>query len=216
MTKLPLPPPTVVPGMRIGLFGGSFNPAHEGHVAVAGEALKRLDLHQVWWLVSPQNPLKSPDETDDFGKRLAATRVLADHPRFIVTDLEKRLGTTNTAQTMRAMTPLLDRANFVWIMGADSFATLHRWNNWEEIPHSLPMAVFDRPSHTLAALRSKAAHKLAPYRVRSEDVAILPVCRAPAWSFVTMRRHEASSTALRRARSRAGAASRPVALCAGS
>lgn len=218
MTKLPLPPPIVAPGMRIGLFGGSFNPAHEGHVAVAGEALKRLDLHQVWWMISPQNPLKSRDETDDFELRLAAAQALARHPRFVVTDIERRLGTGNTAQTLRALQPLTRRARFVWVMGADSFATLHRWNDWQEIPMRLPLAVFDRPGHTLAALCSKAAARLAPYRIDEGDAAALATRAAPAWAFVSMRRHGASSTALRMANGTgpATAASRAVAECAGS
>lgn len=216
MTKLPLPPPIVVPGMRIGLFGGSFNPAHDGHVAVAGEALKRLGLHQVWWMISPQNPLKSRDETDDFELRRAAAQALARQPRFVVTDIERRLGTSNTAQTLRALEPLTRRAHFVWVMGADSFATLHRWNDWQEIPARLPLAVFDRPGHTLAALCSKAALTLAPYRIDQGDVAGLATSAAPAWAFISMRRHEASSTALRLANGARPAASRAVAMCAGS
>ena len=112
-------------GQRIGLFGGSFNPAHYGHYMVALYALKKLQLDWVWWLVSPQNPLKDPSETGEYGARLDFTRRITRHPRFVVTDIEKQLGSRTTAETLRGMAPVLKRAHFVWITGADSFANLH-------------------------------------------------------------------------------------------
>ncbi|MGF7158458.1 nicotinate-nucleotide adenylyltransferase [Rhodoligotrophos appendicifer] len=198
MSALPLPFPLVYPSMRIGLFGGSFNPAHAGHLAVSLAALKELDLHQLWWMVSPQNPLKDPADTDDFEKRVARAKALALHPRLRVLEIEKRLGTGNTAATLRALSPLLNRARFVWVMGADSFATLHHWHYWLEIPFTLPLAVFDRPGYTIAALTSPAAQRLGRYRVSSNLCATLPDRRAPAWSFLSMRRRMDSSTAIRR------------------
>ena len=129
-------------GQRIGLFGGSFNPAHYGHYMVALYALKKLQLDWVWWLVSPQNPLKDPSETGKYGARLDFTRKIARHPRFVVTDIEKQLGSRTTAETLRGMAPVLTRAHFVWIMGADSFANLHHWHDWLEIPQTLPLAIY--------------------------------------------------------------------------
>ncbi|MGE0212248.1 MAG: nicotinate-nucleotide adenylyltransferase [Parvibaculaceae bacterium] len=186
-----------VDGQRIGLFGGSFNPPHAGHLAVALTALTRLRLDRVWWLVSPQNPLKDPRDTQDFEERLAATRALARHPRLIVTDIEARLGTRTTAATLHALSPLFERGRFVWVMGADSFAGLHRWNDWRDIPGALPLAVVDRPGWSLKALHSPAARALVRYRLRQADAARLPDCRPPAWVFLTQRQRLESSSAIR-------------------
>lgn len=187
-------------GRRIGLFGGSFNPAHAGHLAVALAALKALRLDAVWWLVSPQNPLKDPRETDDFAERLAAARKLARHPRFLVTDLEKHLGTSNTAQTLAKLKPLLARGKFVWIMGADSFAGLHRWSRWRDILKTLPLAVIDRPGHALKALNSPAARALRQHRLPRRNAANLAKRKAPAWVFLSLPLRKESSTAIRKAR----------------
>lgn len=186
-----------VDGQRIGLFGGSFNPPHAGHLAVAVAALARLRLDRAWWLVSPQNPLKDPRDTQDFEERLAATRALARHPRLTVSDIETRLGTRTTAEALRALRPVLARGRFVWIMGADSFAGLHRWNDWEEIPATLPLAVVDRPGWSLRALNSPAARRLERFRLRQEEAASLPGHRPPAWAFLTHRHRPESSTAIR-------------------
>jgi nicotinate-nucleotide adenylyltransferase len=192
--------PGPIDGQRIGLFGGSFNPPHPGHVAVSESALRRLDLDWVWWLVSPLNPLKDPSEISDFAERLAAARALVTHPRIVVSDLEKRIGTRTTAQLLDAMAPMLRRAHFVWIMGADSFAGLHKWNEWREIPAHLPLAVLDRPGFAQAALTSPAARTLARWRVNEADAASLPMRPPPAWVFLRQRHRQESSTAIRRSR----------------
>jgi len=187
----------LVEGQRIGLFGGSFNPPHAGHLAIAQHALARLRLDRVWWLVSPQNPLKDPAESQDFGERFAATRALARNPGFVVSDIECRLGTSMTADTLAALTPLLARGRFVWILGADSFAGLDRWNRWREIPQTLPLAVFDRPRWSLRALTSPAAQAYGRYRVDAHDAPLLAGAAAPAWAFLTMPHRAESSTKLR-------------------
>jgi nicotinate-nucleotide adenylyltransferase len=187
-------------GRRIGLFGGSFNPAHAGHLAVALTALKALKLDAVWWLVSPQNPLKDPRETDDFAERLSAARKLAHHPRFLVTDLEKHLGTRNTAQTLAKLKHRLARGKFVWIMGADSFAGLHHWNRWRDIVKTLPLAVIDRPGHGLKAMSSPAARLLAKHRLNRRSAAKLAGTKPPAWLFLSLPLRKESSTAIRKAR----------------
>ena len=184
-------------GMRIGLFGGSFNPAHAGHFALAKHALSQLQLDYIWWMVSPQNPLKPADETEDFDERMKQARQIARHPRFIVSDIENRLGTRTTAATLKKMQPVLNRAHFVWLMGADSFASLHRWNDWRAIPQTLPIAVFDRPDWTTAALASPAAKTLESGRFSMEKTALLPFAKAPAWGFVAMPQRVESSTTLR-------------------
>ena len=186
-----------VNGQRIGLFGGSFNPAHAGHLAVSRMALRRLRLDWVWWLVSPQNPLKEPSETSDFAERFAQAERLARHPRLLVSDVEKQLGTTTTAEAFARLAPVLARGRFVWIMGADSFAGLHRWNDWREIPAALPLAVFDRPGWSLKALSSPAARLHSQRRLDQYDAACLCDVAAPAWTFVSMPLRCESSSALR-------------------
>lgn len=182
---------------RIGLFGGSFNPAHDGHVAVSEEALKRLQLDQVWWLVSPQNPLKDSRDTGDFYDRLARARNLTGNPRLVVTGLEAKLGTRTTAQTFGVLAPMFQHSRFVWIMGADSFAGLHRWNDWRQIPATLPLAVFARPGWTQKALASPAARLLANHRLDIRDAGLLADMAAPAWCFLNMPLRHESSTAIR-------------------
>jgi nicotinate-nucleotide adenylyltransferase len=196
-------------GRRIGLFGGSFNPPHPGHVALAMEALVRLELTQVWWLVSPQNPLKKREETEDFASRFRATSEIGRcmRMRFRVLDIESQLKTSWTAQTLRLLEPVIDRGRFVWIMGADSFADLHRWNEWRTIPDSLPLAVFARPGWCLRALSSPAARVLQPYRIKADQARLLADLAPPAWCFLTMPLRPESSTAIRSN----GGAARPVA-----
>jgi nicotinate-nucleotide adenylyltransferase len=196
-------------GQRIGLFGGSFNPAHHGHLMVALYALKKLQLDWVWWLVSPQNPLKDPSETGEFGERLAFTRRIARHPRFVVTDLEMQLGSRTTAETLRGLAPVLHHGHFVWIMGADSFANLHRWHDWLEIPETLPLAILARPGYSLRALGSPAATRFAEQQVPTPFALQLVTAMPPAWAFIPMPLRPESSTAIRRSshgrRARAGA-----------
>ncbi len=188
-----------ISSQRIGLFGGSFNPVHTGHVAVSEEAIKRLGLDEVWWLVSPQNPLKDKRDTADFDQRIDRAKSLISNPRVRVTGLEATLNTRTTAQTFRRLAPMFKHGRFVWIMGADSFAGLHRWNDWREIPATLPLAVFARPGWTQKALGSPAARLLAPHRLDTSDAARLADLAAPAWCFINMPMRHESSTAIRNA-----------------
>ena len=185
-------------GQRIGLFGGSFNPAHYGHYMVALYALKRLELDWVWWLVSPQNPLKDPSETGEYAARLAYTGEVAKHPRFVVTDIERQMAARTTADTLRGLKPLLGRAHFVWIMGADSFASLHRWHDWLEIPDTLPLAVLARPGFSLRALGGPAATRFAEAQIPTNLAPKLVTATPPAWCFIPMPLRPESSTAIRR------------------
>lgn len=193
-------PPPFGDGQRIGLFGGSFNPAHRGHEMVALYALKKLKLDWVWWLVAPQNPLKDPGETGEYETRLAFTRTIAQHPRFVVTDLERQIGSRTTAETLDRMAPVLRRANFVWIMGADSFANLHRWHDWLEIPAALPLAILARPGYSLRALGGPAATRFDDQQVPSIAAPQLVTMAPPAWCFIPMPLRPESSTEIRRQR----------------
>lgn len=192
-------PPAFGEGQRIGLFGGSFNPAHQGHRAVALYALKTLDLDWVWWLVSPQNPLKDPRETGEYATRLAHTRRVAKHPRFVVSDIERQLGSRTTAETLHGLRRVFRRGHFVWIMGADSFASLHLWHHWLDIPMTLPIAILARPGFSLRALGGPAATRFDNDQVPIEQAATLVTRKPPAWCFIPMPLRPESSTAIREA-----------------
>lgn len=185
-------------GQRIGLFGGSFNPAHQGHYAVALYALKALKLDWVWWMVSPQNPLKDPSITDEYSKRLSYTRRIAKHPRFVVTDFEKQMGTRYSAETLERLKAISGDTQFVWIMGADSLGQLHRWHHWLDIVDKVPVAVLARPGYSIKALRSVAATRFAGQRVASPMSVVS--AKTPSWTFITMPLHKESSTAIRKRR----------------
>lgn len=190
-------PPLFGKGQRIGLFGGSFNPAHYGHYMVALYAMKRLQLDWIWWLVSPQNPLKDPHETGDYAKRLAFTKKIAKHPRFVVTDVERQINSRNTAETLRALDRTMKQANFIWIMGADSFANLHHWHHWADIPETLPLAFLARPGYSVRALSGHAAQRYSARRVPTDQAARLVTQQTPAWAFLPMPLRPESSTAIR-------------------
>ncbi|HEY3695756.1 nicotinate-nucleotide adenylyltransferase [Phenylobacterium sp.] len=184
-------------GMRVGLYGGSFNPAHEGHAHVAETAKRRLGLDQVIWLVSPQNPLKGRHETADLAERMAGARALAKDPGMIVTDVETRLGSAYTIDTVRALKARFPGVKFVWIMGADSLASFHRWRGWTQIMREVPVAIVSRPWISLKSRFSPAAQRFARYRLPSTAALRLADTRPPAWIFLFGRFNFQSSTALR-------------------
>ncbi len=183
------PPGPVARGLRIGLLGGSFNPAHAGHLYVSEIALKRLGLDYVWWLVAPQNPLKSPSGMAPFAQRLAGARALAGrNPRLVVSGLEQTLGTTYTIDTLRVLQRRFGEVPFVWLMGSDNLDQFHRWRRWTDIAALLPMAVILRPGSVLAPLRAKTMQRFGRK---------LHLQRPPAIVIVDGRRNEASATAIR-------------------
>lgn len=188
--------PVARAGRRIGLLGGSFDPAHAGHVHITREALKRLRLDAVWWLVSPGNPLK-PRPPAPLSARLAAALALMRHPRVRVTDLEARLGTRFTAGTLAALAAAYPGVRFVWLMGADNLAGFHRWERWEQIMARVPVAVLARPGSSLKALGAPAARRFAAALLPGRAAAVLALRRPPAWAYVVLPLSAASSTALR-------------------
>jgi nicotinate-nucleotide adenylyltransferase len=196
---------TLTPGMKVGLYGGSFNPAHEGHAHVAETAKRRLGLDRVIWLVSPQNPLKGRHETADLATRMAGARELAEGPGMIVSDAETLLGSAYTIDTVRALKARFPGVKFVWIMGADSLATFHRWRGWTQIMREVPVAVISRPWISLKSRFSPAALRFARYRWPASRARGLAGSKPPAWVFLYGRFNFSSSTALReRLKRRAG------------
>ena len=195
-----LPPP----GARIGLLGGSFNPAHEGHREISLEALRRLGLDEVWWLVSPQNPLKSAAGMAAVAARLAAARQVARHRKIRVTAIESTLDTRYTADSLAALRRRFPRVRFVWLMGADNLIQLSSWDRWPQILNRVVIAVFDRPSYHLRAIAAVAARRLARSRIGGSRVRRLAALSPPAWTFIHNRLNPRSATAIRAERGTGG------------
>ncbi len=195
MTEAPLP--RRAPSRRVGLLGGSFNPAHEGHLHISLMALRALGLDEVWWLVSPQNPLKPDRGMASFAARIEAARAAAGHPRIKVSDIEHRLGTRYSADTLEALNKRFPRTAFVWLMGADNLVQIPRWKDWTAIFARAPIAVFDRPSYCYKALAGQAARRYARARVDARQARKLAASPTPAWVFVRGRLNAACATEIR-------------------
>lgn len=180
--------------MVIGLLGGSFDPAHEGHAHISREALKRMGLDQVWWLVTPGNPLKARQPAP-MAERLARARAVMPDPRVRITDLEAKLGTRATADTIDALRAIYPGVHFVWLMGADNLVQFHKWGRWRDILRSVPIGVLARPGSGVAARTSVAARAFRVHQIdRGEN---LRGRKAPAWCFVNIPLNSASSSAIR-------------------
>ena len=190
--------PYAAPGACVGLLGGSFDPAHEGHVHITREALKRFGLDRVWWLVSPGNPLKAHGPAP-LEARLARARAVMQHPRVEITDIEARLGTRYTAETLAALFALYPRVRFTWLMGADNLADFHRWERWDEIMRSLPVGVIARPGERVAARTSPAARRFRAARLPGTGASLLACAAPPRWCLINVPMVAHSSTAIRAA-----------------
>lgn len=187
--------------MRIGLLGGSFDPAHEGHVHITKMAMKALGLDRVWWLVSPGNPLKTQGPAPMMARIRQAKAVLHD-PAVLVTGIELALSTRLTADTIKALKRHYPSTRFVWLMGADNLVQFDQWERWQEIASNVPICVLARPGARMEARFSKAARILAKYRLPQEEALLLPDARPPAWVMLNIPLSDQSSTAIRAAANR--------------
>ncbi len=195
--------PLVRRGQTVGLLGGSFDPPHQGHVTISLQALKRFNLDQLWWLVSPGNPLKS-HQPAPLSERIKAARALITHPRIAVTGIEAELHTRYTAETLRRLQGLRPDVRFVWLMGADNLAQIHLWKDWREIFLSVPVGVMARPGARLAARLGPAARTFETARISGRASSMLARGPAPRWCMINIPMSTMSSTALR-AEGRGGA-----------
>ncbi|MCO5080477.1 MAG: nicotinate-nucleotide adenylyltransferase [Rhizobiaceae bacterium] len=189
--------PHVEKGMQVGLFGGSFNPPHAGHGLVAEIALRRLALDQLWWMVTPGNPLKSTRELAPLAERIRLSEAVAEDPRIKVTAFEASYRVRYTADTLALVKRLNPGVDFVWIMGADNLRDFHRWQRWRKIAMTFPIAVIDRPGSTLSFLSSLVAKTFDYARIDEGDAPRLARMKPPAWTFIHGPRSSLSSTALR-------------------
>lgn len=189
--------PHVEEGMSVGLFGGSFNPPHEGHRHVARTALQRLQLDRLWWLVSPGNPLKSNGNLPNLAERIAWSRALIRDPRVDITGCEATLQTHYSADLVLRLLKRFPSVRFVWIMGADNLTNFHRWERWQDIADRVPICIIDRPGDTLSTRSSRAARRYMGARLDEADAKLIKNYKAPVWTFIHAPRSALSSTALR-------------------
>jgi len=196
LTRLPYHPP----GRSIGLLGGSFNPAHAGHVYISTEALKRLHLDEVWWLVSPQNPLKSSADMASFDERFNHAQSTVTDRRIKVLDIEQYLKTRFTADTLKKLRRITPGVHFVWMMGADNFAQFHQWRQWQSIIQNTALAIFDRRPYSRAARSSKTARIFKTAQIFDHKANTLSTRPCPAWCFFPVRPNLLSATDIRQQR----------------
>ncbi len=183
---------------RIGLLGGSFNPAHGGHRDISLSALNHFQLDAVWWLVSPGNPLKNPSDYAPYEERLIEAERVADHRKIVISDYERRRGLTYTVDTIAALKEEFPQTRFVWLMGADSLNTFHKWRDWRGIADAVPIAVFNRPGSEGAHRSAPAAEALRRAELDISDAAAIVGAKPPAWIFIPHTNNATSSTNIRR------------------
>jgi len=188
--------PYAHPGQVIGLLGGSFDPAHRGHVHITREALKRFGLDKIWWLVTPGNPLKAEGPAP-LADRLSHARAVMQHPDVEVTDIEAHTGTRYTAETLQDITRLYPGVRFVWLMGADNLADFHLWERWDEIMHRVSVGVIARPGDRVSGRMSPAARRFRRHQIRGREAARLGQAEAPAWCLINVPMMDVSSSEIR-------------------
>ena len=184
-------------GRTVGLLGGSFNPAHEGHRHVSLYALKMLGLDAVWWMVSPQNPLKSKKDMAPLKKRMESAHAASLHPRIIVTDIETHLNTRYTADTLSALKKLYPHTTFIWLMGTDNLRQIHRWERWQDIFQMVPVCILDRPPRGDSVRTCPALERFRPFLLRQNASSRLKMAAPPAWIILHIPLNDMSATKIR-------------------
>ncbi len=180
----------------IGLFGGSFNPAHGGHLHVARAGLRQLQLDEIWWLVSPQNPLKPKQPS--WQSRAQTVLDLPLLPKMRVSEVELEYGTQYTVDLLKTLKKRQPHTNFIFIMGADNLLQLPKWRDWQHILELVPLAIIARPGSSIKARLGQAARQYREARIPEDQAHILQYKAAPAWTYLTLPLDKRSSSAIRR------------------
>lgn len=186
-------------GQVIGLYGGSFNPAHEGHLHVSKEAIKRFHADQLWWLVSPQNPLKSQDQLAPFEQRFESAVHMAHHPKIRISDFEQLHNLTYSIDTICELQARYPKVHFFYVIGADNFALFHKWQGWQDIIHRIPIAIFPRPRYSMKARSGLAAQRMRHLMVSEREFKTRIRQGKTGWTFIECQQNPLSSTAIRNA-----------------
>lgn len=185
---------------RIGLFGGSFNPAHQGHLYISEVARKELGLDEVWWLVAPKNPLKKGSSLAGYNERLEGAKEMATGKPIKVLDLEQTEGLFYTIDTVGFLREKFPDHSFVWLMGADCFLEFPAWKSWHQIMAEIPIAVFPRPGFTKDALSGIAATTFQKNRLKGTEAKNLVVTKPAAWVYIDCKESPISGTSIREGR----------------
>lgn len=185
--------------LKTGLLGGSFNPAHGGHRRISLFAMEALGLDEVWWLVSPGNPLKPKRGMASLQARYRSAVTMARRAPIQVTAIERELGTRYTVDTLRGITRRYSKRDFIWLMGSDNLAGFHRWKSWRQIARTMPIATIARPGYDAAAIASPAMAWLRPHKVSPELFRTRDDWSAPALIMMRFDPDPRSATAIRRA-----------------
>ncbi|MEX1662928.1 nicotinate-nucleotide adenylyltransferase [Thioclava sp. 15-R06ZXC-3] len=188
--------PIARPGMRIGILGGSFDPAHSGHALITREALRRFSLDQVWWMISPGNPLKRAGPAP-MAQRIAQAAQVIQDPRVVITDIEARIGTRFTADTLAHLQAIYPGVRFVWLMGADNLVQFDQWDHWRDIMDRVPVGILARPGWRMRGRTARAARIYAQFELPARAAHALGDMQTPAWSFVNIPMSPLSSSAIR-------------------
>ena len=183
-------------GLKIGLMGGSFNPPHNGHLKIAKLALKNLNLDEVWWLVSTKNPLKTSKGLMSLSKRVKLTKKIANHPKFLVLNIENNLKTKNSYDLLKKILPRLSNMKLIWIMGSDNLFNFSKWYKAKKISNLLPFAIFNRRGSPLRSINSKGAYVLGK-RINSSRLKLLSISEPPIWGYFHNVNINISSTIIR-------------------
>tara|TARA_Y100000590_G_scaffold364139_1_gene422238 strand:- start:1778 stop:2407 length:630 start_codon:yes stop_codon:yes gene_type:complete len=182
---------------KIGILGGSFNPAHDGHIEISNHAIKKFDLDFIWWVISPKNPLKTYDRLYDFNERLDKAKSIVHNNKIIVTEIEQKIGSQYTIGTINYLTKKHPNTKFIWIMGADNAKDFHLWKKWESILGMLPIAIIDRPRSSLDVTSSLFAIKHKKYRIDEADSQMVFKIKKPSWVYLHNKLNDSSSTKIR-------------------
>ena len=184
---------------KIGLLGGSFDPPHKGHIYISLEAKKILNLDEIWWLVTPQNPLKI-NQPASYEERIKNCRNITKNKPIKIKEIEKKINSKFSYQTINFLNNRYKNINFLWLMGADNLINFHHWQGWKNIFQDIPIVVFRRHGYNTKALNSYTSHIYKNYKINRKNLMIEDFAKLPAWTIIQNKEIRISSTEIRKQR----------------